>query len=142
MVAAAVGPWALAVLRALPAPGDGGVPTSALARTALAGVIVLALLRVGWRPWPRLLAWPVAVGIAWGFQAVATAMAHLGAYARPGMGEGEGLRELVDATVDVLLLSSRGTVENPAPALLAVVTALVVAAVSTSVGRGRSAAST
>lgn len=106
------------------APSPLQVTTVGLVPFVAAVLHGLALARLGLGGVGRALTWLVSLGIAVLLPALMTAAFYAGSYAHPGQLRGDGMAELVDATLDVTAMAVQVNLSRPGPLLLAVVVGL------------------
>lgn len=83
-----------------------------------------ALGRLGFGGVGRVVTWLVSLAIAVLLPALMTAAFYAGSYAHPSQLRGDGMAELVDATLDVTVMALQANLTRPGPLLLVVVVGL------------------
>jgi hypothetical protein len=126
-LAGAAGVWTVEVLRAVgPAsPGSYRAITD-IGHWTGAAVLALALVTLGARPTLRLIAWPVAVLLAWFVAPTVTASSYIQALLRPGYGLPDRVGDTISAAAQVWRSASSPGARSLAPWIAAIVVAAVI----------------
>lgn len=124
-LAGAVGVWTVDVLHAAGWTDPGGFGhTADVGHWTGAVVLAVALVTLGARPIFRLIAWPVAVLLAWFVAPTVTASSYIEALLRPGYGSRVG--DTISAAAHVWRMASSPGVRSLTPWITAIVVAGVI----------------